>query len=143
LLAASLTRWKPKTFVTRREMTLVSNAWKDVPAAKTVRMAAKIATRRLARKSAVMGDSGQSYNQLFHIAGYGKVTVNGGSLINGRMVEKWYINDGANGNDFAAVQRQESSPVLFNYVSPEAFIISETWYNTYCMQPLPKPNNDQ
>jgi len=93
--------------------------------------------------SIVMGDSGQSYNQLFHIAGYGKVTVNGGSLINGRMVEKWYINDGANGNDFGSVQRQESSPVLFNYVSPEAFIISETWYNKYCMQPLPKANDDQ
>ena len=71
--------------------------------------------------------------QLFHIAGYGKVTVNGGTMINGRMVEKWHVKDTKEAPEFNAITRQESSPVLYNYVSPEAFVISDTWYNQYCL----------
>ena len=74
--------------------------------------------------------------QLFHIAGYGKVTVDGGSMINGRSVEKWYVpgsDDEKAAPDFNSIQREQSSLVLYNYVSPEAFVIEDTWYNNYCL----------
>merc|ERR1712212_578681 len=91
---------------------------------------------RSRQHSILMGTNGGS-PQLFHVAGYGKVTVDGGSLLNGRMVEKWYINTKRERKfkkksnkdvSFNSINRQESSPLLYNYISPQSFVISDTWY---------------
>merc|ERR1712150_100826 len=78
----------------------------------------------------------QTNAQLFHIAGYGKVTVDGGTMINGRTVEKWYVYGSEKEQrapEFSALRLEQSSPVLYNYVSPEAFVIQDSWYNQYCL----------
>ena len=48
--------------------------------------------------------------------------------MNGRRVEKWEQLDCENGADDCPDIKLESDIALFNYISPEAFIVAEDWY---------------
>ena len=64
--------------------------------------------------------------QVFHIAGYAKDYSVSPTQNNGRRVEKW-----ENMNPSAS-QKVETGDQLFNYVSPQSFIVTEEWYVRYC-----------
>lgn len=82
----------------------------------------------------IMGEKGQTA-QMFHVAGYAKVTVNGQTEVTGRSVERWSLNKKSQEKDiqYSSISKSQSELVLFNYISPQSFVISDVWYNTYCL----------
>jgi len=62
--------------------------------------------------------------QIYHVAGYAKDYSTSPSTQTGRRVEKWEDKNGS--------KKLESEDVLFNYVSPQSFIVSENWYKNIC-----------
>ena len=59
-------------------------------------------------------------DQVFHIAGWAKDYSVTPSVLNSRKVEKW--------EQLSGDTKIESRDVFFNYVSPQSFIVTESWY---------------
>ena len=72
---------------------------------------------RASHNTLVMND------QVFHIGGYAKDYSVSPIVSNGRRVEKW--------EQLAGDTKMESGDVLFNYNSPQSFIVDQAWYR-YC-----------
>ena len=62
-------------------------------------------------------------DQVFHIGGYAKDFSVTPTVLNERRVEKW--------EQLAGDTKIESADILFNYISPQSFIVDESWYR-YC-----------
>jgi hypothetical protein len=64
-----------------------------------------------------------------------EVTVNGQTEVTGRSVERWSLNKKSQEKDiqYSSISKSQSELVLFNYISPQSFVISDVWYNTYCL----------
>jgi len=60
--------------------------------------------------------------QLYHIAGYAKDWTVNPPVVNGRRVEKWETPSDSS-------PKHESGDILYNYNSPQSFIVPDEWYH--------------
>merc|ERR1719197_1663565 len=60
--------------------------------------------------------------QLYHIAGYAKDWTVNPPVVNGRRVEKWETPADSS-------PKHESQDILYNYNSPQSFIVPDDWYH--------------
>ncbi|CBY14155.1 unnamed protein product [Oikopleura dioica] len=81
-------------------------------------------------------------NRVFHVAGYAKngVDNDGNSItVTGRTIEKWWQSgtefeaEEMIAPDFSQIRQQTSQQFLYDFISPQTFIISPEWYNNYCL----------
>jgi hypothetical protein len=79
---------------------------------------------------------------LFHVAGYAKNGLdNDGNTISvtGRTIEKWwqagteFEAEEMIAPDFSQVRQSTSQQFLYDFISPQTFIISAEWFNNYCL----------
>ena len=79
---------------------------------------------------------------MFHVAGYAKngLDNNGNAItVTGRTIEKWwqagteFEAEEMIAPDFSQVRQSTSQQFLYDFISPQTFIISAEWYNNYCL----------
>ena len=80
---------------------------------------------------------------VFHVAGYAKAGTDhlGNNIsVTGRTIEKWWQTgtefeaaEEMIAPDFSQVSQQTSQSFLYDFISPQTFVINADWYNRYCL----------